>query len=495
LEPIHLPSEYRVAAAKSSTWDRISTGYPYVIRLALDCMLLGMLLITLRIFSDPGITWHNTLGHAILDICCTLISGCIIYCFWVEYKVSTERRILLATIAFCGFAVGKLVEGLSLLINSGDSLWLQRIAWEYSLVWQVGGALLLIAAARNNQRDNRQSCCRIGLRMIISSMILSVLATMIIVGLSEIWPRVLTVFPVIKLLRHIYSPFLSSIFTIQVLPLIAFSVALWVFARRHIKEEDPFSDGIVRCLLLIICSQAALRMSSVRYDLLWWSAPLLDIGALLALLMKLGSEFGASYADARDRIEHLEAVHYISSRLSSTLDLRVVLLALVSDAAGMLSARFASIMLADDAGENLTTVATFGLPEMPLNPRKPQPTQGTGRPGFYSGHTAKAFREKRVCVVDDVYTDVEFVPWRLLSEHDGYSVSVPLIYHDVALGVIDLFFDKHVPLNDERVKLFQTLASAAAAAIANAQLYERSLQYQQQLADTSIGHLRLDIAS
>lgn len=78
--------------------------------------------------------------------------------------------------------------------------------------------------------------------------------------------------------------------------------------------------------------------------------------------------------------------------------------------------------------------------------------------------------------MDDVYTDVEFVPWRLMSKHDGYAVSVPLIYHDVALGVINLFFERHIPLNDERIRLFQTLASSAAVAIANAQLYDRSLQ-------------------
>lgn len=64
---------------------------------------------------------------------------------------------------------------------------------------------------------------------------------------------------------------------------------------------------------------------------------------------------------------------------------------------------------------------------------------------------------------------------RLLAENSGYVVSVPLIYQNVALGVLNLFCNKHVPLNDEKMRLFQTVASAAAVAIANAQLYEKSL--------------------
>jgi len=142
----------------------------------------------------------------------------------------------------------------------------------------------------------------------------------------------------------------------------------------------------------------------------------------------------------------------------------------------MLSARFASVMLADDTGEALTTVVTHGLPEDLLSPIEPQAVEASGRPAFYSGHTARAFREKRVCVVDDVYTDIEFVPWRLLAQCDGYTVSVPLAYQEIPLGVMNLFFDRHVPLNDERIRLFQTLASSATAAIVNAQLYSKGVR-------------------
>ena len=59
-------------------------------------------------------------------------------------------------------------------------------------------------------------------------------------------------------------------------------------------------------------------------------------------------------------------------------------------------------------------------------------------------------------------------------------MSVPLVYHDLALGVLNLFFERHVSLNDERIKLFQTLASSASVAIVNAQLYDRTLSESEE---------------
>jgi GAF domain-containing protein len=152
------------------------------------------------------------------------------------------------------------------------------------------------------------------------------------------------------------------------------------------------------------------------------------------------------------------------------------------------------VMLVDDTGETLKTVATHGLPESPLKSSESQKIEGSGRPAFYSGHTARAFREKRVCIVDDVFTDVEFVPWKVLAQCDGYAVSAPLVYQDVALGVLNLFFDAHVPLNDERIRLFETLASAAAVSVANAQLYDRALESHPSDADTA-NLFRLRLAS
>ena len=471
-----------------------SLRHPHVIRLALAGAILGASLVGLCLYANPGVTWRDPLAHALLEMCGVLITGGIVYCLWVQYCVSTERKTLLAMIAFSGLMVGESAHAVISAFTEYASSALHNWGLEYYGAWKIAAALILIASARNSALEDKQTCRRTGLRALVITISLSLLGAGIMTFISRSWSKVLGSQPAFlaDLLWRV-GLLISSPFFVHALAMTAFAAALLVFVRRYVEHEDAFSDGMSRCLLLAVTSQAAWLMSAGMFDLSWWISHVLAVVAMLELLIDLAVEFGTSYADAQARVEHLEAVHHISSRLNNTLDLRVVLLVLASDIAGMLSARFASVMLADDAGETLGTVATHGLPESPWKSCEPQQVEGAGRPGFFSGHSARAFIEKKVCVVEDVHTDVEFVPWRLLAMHNGYAVSVPLVYQDVALGVLNLFFDKHIPVNSERIRLFETLASAAAVAIANAQLYDKTLSAESDVELPSF--LRLKLAS
>ena len=456
--------------------------HPHVVRLAVAGAILGAAIVGLCRYASPGVTWRNPLAHSLLEVCGVLITGGIAYCLWVQYCVSTERRLLLAMIAFSGLMVGQfthaLVSAFSQYGSSASYTW----SLEYYVAWQTVAALILIASARNSVREDKPGCRRTGIRALSASIAGSLLIAGIIISIIRSWNGILGSQPAIYacVLSHA-GRLASSPFFIHGLALAASTAAMVVFAVRYVDQEDAFSDGISRCLLLAVGGQAAWLMSRGMFDMAWWTSHVFAVMAMLELLIDLAVEFGSSYADAQARVEHLEAVHQISSRLTTTLDLRVILLVLVSDISKMLSARFASVMMADDTGETLGTVVTHGLPESPLKSPEPLKIEGSGRPAFFSGHAARAFKEKKVCVVEDVHTDVEFVPWRLLAMHNGYSVSVPLVYQDVALGVLNLFFDKHIPVNGERIRLFETLASSAAVAIANAQLYDKTLATEAEL--------------
>ena len=466
--------------------------HPHVVRLAVAGAILGASIVGLCLYASSGVTWRNPLAHSLLEVCGVLITGGIAYCLWVQYCVSTERRLLLATVAFSGLMVGQfthaLVSGLSQYGSSAYHRW----GLEYYIAWQTFAALILIASAQSSALEDRQNRRRTGLRVLSGSIAASFAIAVIIIFISRSWHGILGSQPAI--FAYVLSQagrLISSPFFIHALAVMASFAAMVVFAVRYVDQEDAFSDGILRCLLLTVGGQAAWLMSRGMFDLAWWTSHVLAVVAMLELLIDLAVEFGNSYADAQARVEHLEAVHQISSRLTTTLDLRVILLVLVSDIAKMLTARFASVMMADDSGETLGTVVTHGLPESPLKSPDPLKVEGLGRPGFYSGHAARAFKEKTVCVVDDVHADVEFIPWRLLAMQNGYAVSVPLIYHDVALGVLNLFFDKHIPMNGERLRLFETLASSAAVAIANAQLYDKTLATEAEV----VPFTRLRLAS
>ena len=459
--------------------------HSYVIRLTIAGAILGASTAGLCVYANPGITWRNPIAHSLLEMCGLLVTGGIIYCLWVQYRVTTERKALLATTAFSGLLMGEFAHVVTSGLAQFHASALYKWGLEYHEGWKIAAALILIASARTSALGNKQTCRRTGIRTLCDSIIISfiIAGVLTLIGRSE----------------HVYAHLLrqagqalSSQYLAHVFAAVFMGAALLVFIKRYVEQEDAFSDGLSRCLLLAVTSQGAWMMSSRAFDLAWWTSHVLAVVALLELLIDLAIEFGTSYADAQARVEHLEAVHHISSSLNNTLDLRVVMLVLASDIAEMLSARFASVMLADDAGETLRTVATHGLPESPLKSSDPQRVEGSGRPGFYSGHAARAFNEKKVCVVEDVHTDVEFVPWRLLAQHNGYAVSVPLVYQDVALGVLNMFFDLHIPINGERIRLFETLASGAAVAIANAQLYDRTLSAE---VAAEIPFRRLKIAS
>ncbi|MCX6374995.1 MAG: GAF domain-containing protein [Armatimonadetes bacterium] len=474
---------------------RAALNNPYVARITLSVLILNACVIAWRMVPIAGMTRQNSVCHALLEICGVFIAGGIASGLWVQYWVTTKRKYLLSTMALSGLMFAGLAHALTSAAASHGWTSLQDVGFQYYFVWKFAAGFLLIASALTTAEDSKSSCRKSGLRSLVGTMALSVLLTaaLVAIGRAHFHPANSIHTPIAEWLSAV-SRWATSPLPIRMLGLGVIVAALAAFARRYIEEEDRFSDAFVRSLVLVTAAAVSDMTTQHAYDLAWWISHVFMNLALLTLLIELGHEFGISYANSQSRIEHLEAVHRISSQLGTTLDLRVVLYVLVSDIADLLSARYASVMLVDDAGETLKSVATHGLPESPLRSSEPQQIEENGRPAFHSGHTARAFREKRVCIVDDVFTDVEFVPWKVLAQCDGYAVSAPLVYQDVALGVLTLFFDAHVPLNDERIRLFETLASAAAVSVANAQLYDRALESHPSDADTA-NLFRLRLAS
>ena len=454
-------------------------GRPSVTRLVIWFLILGVSIAALRMLLGPSITWQSNIGHALLEVCGVLITGGIVYCLWMQYCVSSERWILITAIAFSGLMIGELVHAVTLGAALNSTGTLQKLGFHYYLSWKLVAAGLLIISSGSTALESKHECRDKGLHVFGTAALLSFCITGSALILVRLWPRIESTLP---------DAFVKTVYQLDPYPLIsglclaALGLACLKFAQRHIHQEDVFSDGIAKCLMLMTCAQAASLVSASEYDVLGWLSRLMWIGGLSVLLVRLGAEFGSSYADAHARVEHLETVHHISSRLNNTLDLGTVLRVLVSDMSDMLSARFASVMLVDEEGGSLATAVTHGLPEEPLGSNRPNKLDGKAAPGSYEGHTLRAFREKRICVVDDVHTDVEFVPWKLLARYDGYAVSVPLIYQENALGVLNLFFDKHIRLNDERLRLFQTLASAGAVAVYNAQLYGKTVRESEAVS-------------
>ncbi len=473
-------------AAHTNMGKEIVERNPYVVRLIAWVLFLNALALVVRFVPGLNHQGTNHIWHTLLEVCGAMLSGGIAYGLWMQYRVSLKRQTLLATIAFSGFMTTQLAHALTVAVAHDSWKSLASFGHQVYSLWILLAGILLSASAVNYSEDNPITAKKMGLRWIWGMQAGSLLSLVAMLCLSRMgsgrWINLSA--PEYNQIRMAMN-LLSSELLLHALDSAVIVVALVLYARRFIQDEDAVSRGIVRCLALATAGMTSALLSPHNSDTLWWLSHAFGVAAMIVLVAEIARDFGRSYANAAARIEHLEAVHKISAHLGNTLDLRVVLLVLASDMGDVLQARYTSVMLADDSGQTLRTVSTFGLPDSILKTHEPQKVEGSGRPEFFSGHTARAFREKRIVTAEDVFTDVEFVPWRLLARSNGYAVSVPLVYHDVALGIINLFFDAHVPINAERMRLFETLAASAAVSIANAQLYERTLEQHSSDNDAS----------
>ncbi|MHB1191134.1 MAG: hypothetical protein ACYC08_09885, partial [Armatimonadota bacterium] len=351
MQTVLLPEKH-----SGKTWAKEFLKHRYATRSILWLVLIGLSIASLRFVATQE-RWLNGSAQIFLELCIALLSGGIIYALWVEYCVSAERRILLSAIAFSGIAVSHLAHSLLLLGKTYPALWLS------CSLWQIASACLLIAAGHTDSLASKQNCRREGIRLLSACLLPAGIVSMVIVQASLSWPKVRGNFSV-----HL-SPFDSEIGrilfspqTAHLLALVAFAAALVTFACRYMEREDALSSGLARSLLLFVASEATFLTSARQGDLAWWIAYVWIFGGLVVLLVKLGMEFGASYAAAHQRIERLQSMYYITSRLNATLDLSAMLSTFVSDASSMLRARFVSVMLANEAGDALTTTASAGLP-------------------------------------------------------------------------------------------------------------------------------------
>lgn len=181
-----------------------------------------------------------------------------------------------------------------------------------------------------------------------------------------------------------------------------------------------------------------------------------------------GIESAITRKKARDRIEELEALREIAWSLvgiGTTAELLDLFTRTIKE---RMDASVSAVYLADDSSEVLTLSSACGTDEYspPVGERYDVVSQ-VRRPGFHTGHTAKAFTSMDVQTKRDVFVDVDFVPWRIVAGEDGCAISLPLVDNGKALGVIDLYFRHHEQLTRQRIKLLTAIAASATPMIKN----------------------------
>lgn len=239
------------------------------------------------------------------------------------------------------------------------------------------------------------------------------------------------------------------------------------------------------CYFLAICGLGIIYelLSENRFDQMWLLSHILLLDAWFVLIGKFAMQNSYAHKEAADRLDEVEALHQISWSLVGAVSVAELLGLFAQSLGSRLQAKNVVVYLADDNDEALRVAAAYGSDEFNNSIGAKFRVKSENRfPGFHSGHTARAFITGESQIVNDIYVDVEFIPWRVIAVENGCAVSLPLTDRDKAIGVINLYFSDCSHLTPQRLRLLTTIAAAATPAIENA-LAKEAMQARADYSD------------
>lgn len=207
------------------------------------------------------------------------------------------------------------------------------------------------------------------------------------------------------------------------------------------------------------------------------SARQLPDGRLQAFVRDI-SERRQAAERLRQQFEMLTALYAVARRLSLSLELDEVAVAVARECVEAFGARLAWLGEARPDGE--VAPLAHWPPEHPY-PRQIHVRWDAGPES--AGPTGRAIREGRPVVAADVAADGDLAPWQAPLAAAGLcaSAAFPLISRDQALGAFNVYSDQPGFFTPERIELFQAFAHQAGAALANARLFRSVTEQREQL--------------
>jgi len=164
------------------------------------------------------------------------------------------------------------------------------------------------------------------------------------------------------------------------------------------------------------------------------------------------------------KVDELKRIDEIGKAISSSLDLNEVLETILWAGIEWTHATHGSVMLLDPVTDTLTIRYAIGINSETVKNLKLN--VGEGIAGW-------VIKEKKPAVVDMEKDDPRFKKFKNGLPKDNSILAVPLMYRDNAIGVLNLSSrDTNKKFGEEDISFIITIASHAAIAIENANLYE-----------------------
>lgn len=249
--------------------------------------------------------------------------------------------------------------------------------------------------------------------------------------------------------------------------------------RRSVLVNDVQSDPTYIASLPSIHSELAvpLLFKGQLIGVIDLEAPLpgffndshVNLLELLASRMAMAIENARLYRRTLRQARTLQLLNEISRELSSVLVLSELLRKIGTLTKRLVDYHRFGILLADDQAQTFNAVISLKQDEhMPEKSTIP----------FGQGIVGAAGILRQPVIVPEVSKDPRYIP----TYPDTRSeMTIPLIYRDRVIGVIDLESPQANYFNDDHVRILSTLAPQIAIAIENARLYERVARSEARL--------------
>ncbi|HNY11601.1 MAG TPA: sensor domain-containing diguanylate cyclase [Candidatus Wallbacteria bacterium] len=255
--------------------------------------------------------------------------------------------------------------------------------------------------------------------------------------------------------------------------------------KRFIKLNDMPEIKSMVCVPLIaqnkpigvitITSKYRNAFDSRDYDLL----------NMLAATVSMAIYNTKLFERTQKKVDELSTLCSVSKTIGSSLNLEKVLNLIMKEAGAALSADIGAIMLLSDNETELIPKVSFGMS---------QTSHHSLRYKLGESLVGWAAQKGEGIYVKDVLADGRYMPKDSLNYEIKSDICVPLIVQDKVIGVITLAVGPQKPaFGDEDMKLLTSIATQAAVAIYNTELYEKSEQKVREL--TTLYEISRAIAS
>ncbi|MFN3763406.1 MAG: GAF domain-containing protein, partial [Anaerolineae bacterium] len=203
-------------------------------------------------------------------------------------------------------------------------------------------------------------------------------------------------------------------------------------------------------------------------------ADLLDLFAAQAAVALTNARF---YETLRREREQLDFLHRLGRRLAGTLDTRAIAREALDTLCRLTGACQGVILVAEPGTPRLRLVAAFGHEDATVEEldRRLQLTIGQGLAGWVALH-------RQTALVDDVLQDDRWLVVRGMDEHIRSALSVPLLFGEDLVGVMNLGCRRRAVFTPEHARLAEAAGGVIAGALAGARLYGAEQERARRMA-------------